>query len=105
MRFAIEPAYPLHTRLTILREPQSPGHDAAALALGALGWVLGDAPRAERLLALTGLTVDDLRSGLGDPAVLGAVLDFLAAHEPDLVAAAEELGVKPAELMAARERL
>lgn len=105
MRFAIEPAYPLHTRLTILREPQSPGHDAAALALGALGWVLGDAPRAERLLALTGLTVDDLRGGLGDPAVLGAVLDFLAAHEPDLVAAAEELGVKPAELMAARERL
>lgn len=105
MRFAIEPAYPLHTRLTILREPQSPGHDAAALALGALGWVLGDAPRAERLLALTGLTVDDLRSGLGDPAVLGAVLDFLAAHEPDLVAAAEDLGVKPAELMAARERL
>ncbi len=67
--------------------------------------MLGDAPRAERLLALTGLTVDDLRSGLGDPAVLGAVLDFLAAHEPDLVAAAEELGVKPAELMAARERL
>ena len=105
MRFAIEPAYPLHTRLTILREPQSPGHDATALALGALGWVLGDAPRAERLLALTGLTVDDLRSGLGDPAVLGAVLDFLAAHEPDLVAAAEELGVKPAELMSARERL
>ena len=67
--------------------------------------MLGDAPRAERLLALTGLTVDDLRSGLGDPAVLGAVLDFLAAHEPDLVAAAEDLGVKPAELMAARERL
>lgn len=67
--------------------------------------MLGDAPRAERLLALTGLTVDDLRSGLGDPAVLGAVLDFLAAHEPDLVAAAEELAVKPAELMAARERL
>ena len=67
--------------------------------------MLSDSDRAERLLALTGLTVDDLRSGLGDPAVLGAVLDFLAAHEPDLVAAAEELGVKPAELMAARERL
>lgn len=75
------------------------------LALGALGWVLGDSARAERLLALTGLTPDALRGALGDPAVLGAVLEFLAAHEPDLVAAAEALGVQPADLMAARERL
>ena len=101
----MEPPYALQERLTILREPESPGHDAFTLALGALGWVLGDGQRAERLLALTGLTADELRAGLGDPALLGAVLDFLAAHEPDLVAAAEELGVKPAELMAARERL
>jgi len=46
-----------------------------------------------------------LRAGLGDPGVLGAVLDFLASHEPDLLAAAEELGIEPATLMAARERL
>lgn len=67
--------------------------------------MLGDGPRAERLLALTGLDADALRAGLTDPAVLGAVLDFLASHEPDLVAAAEYLGVEPAELMAAKERL
>lgn len=91
--------------LTILREPQSPAHDAAALALGALGWILADGARAERLLALTGLTPDALRDGLGDPAVLGAVLEFLASHEPDLLAAAEALGIEPAALMAARERL
>lgn len=91
--------------LTILREPQSPAHDAAALALGALGWILADGVRAERLLALTGLTPDALRGGLGDPAVLGAVLEFLASHEPDLLAAAEALGIEPAALMAARERL
>ena len=57
------------------------------------------------LLALTGLTPDALRDGLGDPAVLGAVLEFLASHEPDLLAAAEALGVEPATMMAARERL
>ncbi len=91
--------------LTILREPQSPAHDAFALALGALGWVLADEARAARLLALTGLTPDDLRAGLGDPATLGAVLEFLCAHEPDLVGAAESLGVAPADLAAARERL
>lgn len=67
--------------------------------------MLGDESRADRLLALTGLAPDDLRAGLGDPAVLGAVLDFLGSHEPDLVAAADELGVEPADLMAARERL
>jgi hypothetical protein len=98
-------AYALDERLTILRDAKSPVHDAATLALGALGWVLGDGARADRLLALTGLTPDDLRGGLGDPGVLGAVLDFLAAHEPDLLAAAAAIGVEPVELMAARERL
>jgi hypothetical protein len=68
-------------------------------------WLLGDQPRAERLLSLTGLTPDDLRAGLGDPATLGAVLDFLCAHEPDLVAAADALDVTPQALAAARERL
>ena len=92
-------------RLTILREPQSPAPDASILALSALGWVLGDGPRAERLLSLTGLTSDELRAGLGDPALHCAVLDFLCAHEPDLVAAAQALNVTPAQLAAARESL
>lgn len=95
----------MHPRLTILREPKSPAPDPQALALGALGWVLADEDRAGRLLALTGMTPDALREGLGDPGVLGAVLDFLGQYEPDLVAAAAALGVEPAALMAARERL
>ena len=89
----------------MLRQPQSTAADAPTLALGALGWVLGDGPRAERLLALTGLSPDALREGLGDSAILSAVLDFLASHEPDLLAAAAHLGVEPAALVAARERL
>ena len=67
--------------------------------------MLADEDRAGRLLALTGLTSDALRNGLSDPAVLGAVLDFLCGHEPDLDAAAHELGVEPQTLAAARERL
>lgn len=73
--------------------------------MAALGWVLGEEARAQRLLALTGLTPDTLRQGLGERAVLAAVLDFLAGHEPDLVAAAQALGVAPQELAAASERL
>ena len=67
--------------------------------------MLGDSARAERLLALTGLGADELREGLGDPTVLGAVLDFLCAHEPDLIAAAEALGVEPQVLAGARVEL
>ncbi len=67
--------------------------------------MLADQPRAERLLALTGLDADALRAGLGDPAILGAVLEFLASHERDLVGAAEALGVDPGDLILARERL
>ena len=91
-----------------MREPSSPNQFAAdpqALALGALGWLLQSESRADRLLALTGLTPDALRAGIADPAVLGAVLDFLAGHEPDLVGAAEALGVDPAVLVRAAAEL
>lgn len=100
--------YALRRTLTILRTPSSPAdpaNDPQALALGALGWLLQSESRAERLLALTGLTPDALRGGLADPAVLGAVLDFLAAHEPDLVGAAEALGVGPDALVRAAQGL
>ncbi|HEY0043031.1 MAG TPA: DUF3572 family protein [Allosphingosinicella sp.] len=79
--------------------------DAEALALAALGWTLSEESRAERLLALTGLTPNDLRARLGDPGVLAAILGFLEAHEPDLIACADALGTTPAALVAARARL
>ena len=54
---------------------------------------------------MTGLTADTLRGGLSDPAMLGAVLDFLCAHEPDLVGAAGALDIAPGVLARAREGL
>ncbi|MEQ8309559.1 MAG: DUF3572 domain-containing protein [Sphingopyxis sp.] len=79
--------------------------DDAALALHALGWILSDEPRAERLLALTGLSPDELRASLGEPPTLAAILSFLAHHENDLVACAEALQVPPASIAAAAQRL
>lgn len=67
--------------------------------------MLGDDARSERFLALTGLTPDALRDGLGDPATLGAILDYLAAHEADLTAAADALNVTPQTLAAAAQDL
>jgi len=68
-------------------------------------WVLAEDDRAQRLLALTGLTPDALRAGVEDTSLLGAVLDFLCGHEADLVAASDDLGVAPQDLAFARERL
>jgi hypothetical protein len=75
------------------------------LALSALGWVLSDQERADRLLALTGLTPDILRDRLTDHSVLAAVLEYLAGHEPDLLLAADALNVTPERLVAARREL
>jgi hypothetical protein len=79
--------------------------DPEALALSALGWILTEGERAQRLLALTGLTPEDLRSRLGDRSVLAAILGFLEAHDPDLIACAGALEVAPAQLVATRREL
>lgn len=81
------------------------GVDAMTIALMALGWIMSDGPRAERLLALTGMDVDSLRDGIEQPAILGAMLGFLADHEPDLIACADAIGTTPTALIAAQERL
>lgn len=80
-------------------------HDPAALALRALVWTLAEPARATRLLDTTGLTPADLRTRADEPAVLSAVLGFLEAYEPDLVACAEGLGVSPAAIVAAHGAL
>ena len=96
--------YAARKALTILRDRPSP-IEPETLALGALVWVLRDDDRAGRLLTLTGLTGDDLRERLGERPVLAAVLDYLCAYEPDLVAAAEHLGVAPQVLANAAAEL
>lgn len=83
----------------------TPETNAEALALQALVWVLGEPARAARLLDLTGLDPSELRARAGDPSLLAATLGFLEAYEPDLLACADALGVKPAALVSARARL
>jgi len=79
--------------------------DDVELALRALAWTLGETTRADRLLALTGLAPATLRARTSEPAVLSATLCFLENHEPDLIACASALAVKPEALVAARRRL
>jgi hypothetical protein len=87
-----------------MRRPET-NEDDATLALGALAWVLSDAARAERFLALTGIDPADLRARAGDPVLLVQLLGHLEGHEPDLIACADALSVPPARLVAARAAL
>ncbi len=75
------------------------------LALQALAHVAGDPDLGPRFLALSGLDADGLRARAGDPAVLAALIDFLGGREADLVATAAAIGVTPAQLVNAGERL
>jgi adenine/guanine phosphoribosyltransferase-like PRPP-binding protein len=79
--------------------------DAQALALLALATAVSDERRARRFLDLTGIGTDELRNRAADPVLLAALIRFLEAYEPDLVAVAEALGVAPAVLVAARREL
>jgi len=80
-------------------------NDPVALALGALAATLSEERRAQRFIDLTGIGTDELRARAGEPDLLAALLRFLEAHEPDLLAVAETLGCKPEDLVEARRKL
>ena len=79
--------------------------DAHTIALAALAATLTDERRARRFLGLTGIGTDDLRHRVEDPGLLRALIGFLEAHEPDLVAVSEQIGLRPDELVAAGRAL
>ena len=83
----------------------NPPPDAEALALQALAATLMDERRARRFLELTGLEAEELRARASERRLLSAVLGFLEAHEPDLLAVAQEIGIKPEKLISARAEL
>jgi len=83
----------------------APPTDAHAIALTALAATLTDERRAQRFLDLTGIGTDELRLRVGEPALLSALIGFLEAHEPDLLAVSEQIGIKPEALAAVRREL
>jgi len=80
-------------------------NDPITLALGALAATLGDPRRAHRFLDLTGIGTEELKTRAADPALLAALLRFLEAYEPDLIAVAEALGCKAQDLVEARAEI
>ncbi len=58
---------------------------AEALALQALAYIIAESTLCGRFLDLTGMNPADVRASVSDTAFLGAVLEFLLAHEPSLL--------------------
>ena len=84
--------------------PKTP-MDAEATALRALATTLAKPDLTQRFLDLTGIGTDELRRRVGEPSLLVALISFLEAHEPDLIAVAAEIGMTPDELVSARRIL
>jgi hypothetical protein len=80
-------------------------NDPHIVALSALAAALSDERRARRFLDLTGIGTEELRARAGDPRLLSALIGFLEAHEPDLLAVSQQIGVEPAAITAARRAL
>lgn len=87
------------------KSPSQAPDDAVALALSALAGTLADPGRARRFLDLTGIGTEELRARAADPQLLAALITFLEAHEPDLLAVAQDVGVAPQRLVDARRTL
>ncbi|MFQ5346975.1 MAG: DUF3572 family protein [Rhodothalassiaceae bacterium] len=95
MVYSINDTRPIHDRK---RTQAAERNRARVIALEALAFVFREDRLATRFLALTGIDPTSLRERAGDDATLAAVLAFLAAHEPDLVAFASAVGYAPREI-------
>lgn len=88
-----------------MTKSQGSGRDPEVLGLAALGFLAAEPERLVRFLALTGLTLEDLRGRAGEPSLLAAVLDHLLGDESLLFLFAESEALHPAEVAAARHKL
>ena len=79
--------------------------DGEQIAVTALAFLAGEPDRLERFLSLSGLGPHNLRAAAADPGFLVAVLDYLLADEPMLLAFAAEQRLKPETIVAARRAM
>ncbi|MGE5516427.1 MAG: DUF3572 domain-containing protein [Bacteroidota bacterium] len=101
----MDPFKPYQPRKPAATPPKLGVADAQAVALKALTFLAGDEALLSRFVALTGCGLDDIKARLADNGFLAAVLDFLLADEPALLAFAEAEDLAPETPMLARMKL
>jgi uncharacterized protein DUF3572 len=78
---------------------------AETLALKGLAFLASDGETLLRLLTLTGLELDDLRTRAAEPELLAAVMDFLLSDDALLTRFSEDEDLDVKEIHAARRAL
>ena len=78
---------------------------AEEMAIAALGFIAADPALLPRFLAITGIEAQAIRSAAREPGFLAGVLQFIVAHEPTLIAFAENAGIAPAAVLRAMRAL
>ncbi len=79
--------------------------DSQAIAIQALTYIAADREQMNRFVALSGITLEELRLAAKEPGFLVGVLDFFMGHEPTLMAFAANAGISPEDVAMARHRL
>ena len=75
------------------------------IGLKALAFVAADSEALERFTALSGAEAASLHARVADPEFLAAVLDYLLANEPLLIAFCEAESLQPRDVHLAAARL
>ncbi|MCR6630532.1 MAG: DUF3572 domain-containing protein [Magnetospirillum sp.] len=101
----MDPFKPYQPKVRPLVPPKLSVEDAQIVALKALTFIAGDDALLSRFVALTGCGLDEVKARMADPGFLAAVLDFLLADEPSLLAFTEAEGLAPETPMLAHRRL
>lgn len=78
---------------------------AEVLGLQALAWLVGDEDLLGVFLASSGASEGDLRAQAGDPAFLGAVLDFIMMDDAWVVAFCDHVAIPYERVPEARQAL
>ena len=83
----------------------SPGQVAETLAIQALSFLAQEPAQLGAFLAESGLGPETIRNAAKDPSFLVAVLDFILNDEGRIDDFCKAQGLKPRQLIAAREAL
>jgi len=78
---------------------------AETLAIGALEWLVSNDELLPVFLGATGAGIEDLKSGAGDPAFLGSVLDFILMNDAWVMEFCDARALPYERLMQARVTL
>ena len=78
---------------------------AETTALQVLAWLAGNDELCPLFLGASGASKGDLQAGTGDPAFLGAVLDFVMMDDEWVIACCDACGLAYTDPMGARHAL